>query len=173
MTEQTTPSNSLIILSGNTLTLPDGRSFRCGVGRSGIAIKQKEGDGITPIGDWPLRLVMYRPDKLAPPRTSLPLRGIEPSDGWVDEPTDENYNKLVKLPYSASHENLWRTDDLYDLLIVIGYNDAPVEKGKGSAIFLHVARPDYSPSDGCATCSLADLQEIVELCSPQTILRIR
>jgi len=74
---------------------------------------------------------------------------LAPNDGWVDDPTDTNYNRLVPLPYPASAEQMWRDDDLYDALVVIGYNLAPVIPGAGSAIFLHIATPDFAPTAGC------------------------
>jgi L,D-peptidoglycan transpeptidase YkuD (ErfK/YbiS/YcfS/YnhG family) len=138
---------------------------RAAIGPGGIAVKGGEGDGITPRGAWPVREVFYRADRMAPPQTALPLRAIEKDDGWCDAPGDPHYNRLVKLPYPASAETLWREDHLYDLVLVLGYNDDPVVPGKGSAIFLHLARPDYSATHGCvalaqddALAALAQLQ---------------
>jgi L,D-peptidoglycan transpeptidase YkuD (ErfK/YbiS/YcfS/YnhG family) len=129
---------------------------RCAVGKGGIAVKGGEGDGITPRGAWPFRQLLWRPDRIEKPETILPLRAISPNDGWCDAPGDPHYNQLVKLPYAASHEELWRFDHLYDLVAVLGYNDAPVVPGKGSAIFLHLARPDFAPTAGCVALTLAD-----------------
>jgi L,D-peptidoglycan transpeptidase YkuD (ErfK/YbiS/YcfS/YnhG family) len=131
----------------------------CTVGRGGIAEKQREGDGITPIGRWPLRRVLYRADRLEAPRTVLPVAEIEPDDSWCDVPGDPNYNRLVRLPYGSLEERLWRDDELYDVVAVVGFNDAPVVSGKGSAIFLHVARGDYAPTAGCVALSKDDLLE--------------
>jgi len=122
---------------------------RCAVGPGGIGVKGGEGDGITPRGAFAVRQVFYRADRLAKLDTLLPLRIIAPDDGWCDAPADPNYNRLVKLPYPASAEHLWRADNVYDLIAVLGFNDNPVVPGKGSAIFLHIARPDYSPTAGC------------------------
>ena len=129
---------------------------RCAVGRGGIAGKRAEGDGITPRGIWPLRQLFYRADRIAAPRCILVPTPIRPNDGWCDAPGDANYNRLVALPYSASHEEMWRFDHVYDLLLVIGYNDDPVVPGKGSAIFLHLARPDFSPTEGFVALTLND-----------------
>ena len=131
----------------------------CAVGSEGIAQKQREGDGVTPIGRWPLRRVLYRADRLEAPRTVLPVAEIEPDDSWCDAPEDPNYNRLVRLPYGSLVERLWRDDALYDVVAVVGFNDAPVVPGKGSAIFLHVARPDYTPTAGCVALSRSDLLE--------------
>jgi L,D-peptidoglycan transpeptidase YkuD (ErfK/YbiS/YcfS/YnhG family) len=122
---------------------------RCAIGPGGIAHKKHEGDGITPIGRFAVRRVLYRADRLTPPRTALPLFEIAPDDGWCDAPQDAAYNRHVKLPYPASAEHLWRDDHLYDILAVLGFNDDPVVPAKGSAIFLHLARHDYAPTQGC------------------------
>src|SRR6266550_5891901 len=132
---------------------------RCAVGRAGIAEKTRERDGVTPAGAWPLRNVLYRADRIAPPRTVLPTAAIEPDSAWCDVPDDPNYNRLVRLPYATLDERLWREDALYDLLAVVGFNDAPVIPGKGSAIFLHLAQPDYAPTQGCVALSLEDLTD--------------
>jgi L,D-peptidoglycan transpeptidase YkuD (ErfK/YbiS/YcfS/YnhG family) len=129
---------------------------RCAVGRGGIAEKRGEGDGITPQGVWPLRQLYYRADRIAAPHCILTPTPIRPDDGWCDAPGDANYNRLVALPYGASHEQMWRFDHIYDLVLVIGYNDEPVVAGKGSAIFLHLARPGFSPTEGCVALGLDD-----------------
>ena len=132
---------------------------RCAVGRAGIAEKTREGDGVTPAGIWPLRNVLYRADRLARPQTILPTAPIEPDSAWCDAPDDPQYNRLVRLPYASLDERLWREDGLYDLIAVIGFNDAPVVPGKGSAIFLHLARPDYGETQGCVALARDDLLE--------------
>jgi L,D-peptidoglycan transpeptidase YkuD (ErfK/YbiS/YcfS/YnhG family) len=135
---------------------------RAAIGPSGIAIKGGEGDGITPRGRFPVREIFYRADRIPAPRTTLPLRKIEQDDGWCDAPNDPNYNRLVKLPYPASAENMWREDHLYDLVAVLGYNDDPVVPRKGSAIFMHLAKPDYSPTQGCVALAYEDLLKAIE-----------
>lgn len=132
-------------------------SARCAIGPGGIAHKQGEGDGVTPIGIFPIRRVLYRADRIAPPQTALPLFAIAPDDGWCDAPDDPAYNRPVKLPYSASAEQMWREDHLYDIVMVLGFNDDPVVPGKGSAIFLHLAKADYAPTAGCIALALPDM----------------
>jgi L,D-peptidoglycan transpeptidase YkuD (ErfK/YbiS/YcfS/YnhG family) len=127
---------------------------RCAIGPGGIAVKGGEGDGITPRGAFAVREIFYRADRIAKPDVKLPLRAIAQDDGWCDAPDDPGYNRLVKLPYPASAEHMWREDHVYDLVAVLGYNDDPVVPGKGSAIFLHLARPDYSATQGCVALSL-------------------
>lgn len=138
-------------------------TFRCALGRGGVSSSKREGDGATPIGSWPLRNVLFRPDRLARPTTALPVAPLQPADGWCDAPADPNYNRMVRHPYPASAEHLWRKDGIYDLIVVVGYNDQPVIPGRGSAIFLHVARPDYTPTAGCVAFARQDLLQVLEL----------
>jgi L,D-peptidoglycan transpeptidase YkuD (ErfK/YbiS/YcfS/YnhG family) len=134
----------------------------CALGPAGIGAKAREGDGLTPQGVFPIREIFYRADRLAKPQVRLPLRAIALDDGWCDAPDDPNYNRLVKLPYEASAERMWRDDPLYDVVAVIGFNDAPVVPGKGSAIFLHLAKEDYAPTAGCVALSRDDLLAALE-----------
>ena len=125
--------------------------------RPGITGDKREGDGATPAGSFVLRRVLYRPDREAPPVTALASRPLDPADGWCDAPEDAAYNRPVRLPYRAHAETLWRDDELYDLVVVLGHNDAPVSAGRGSAIFLHLAAPDYRATEGCIALARADL----------------
>jgi L,D-peptidoglycan transpeptidase YkuD (ErfK/YbiS/YcfS/YnhG family) len=143
-----------------------GRVARCALGRNGIRDDKREGDGATPAGCFPLREVYFRADRLAAPSTGLPASPVSPDLGWCDDPADAAYNRPVRLPYAARHERLWRDDELYDLIVVIGYNDVPVEPGRGSAVFLHVARPDFAPTQGCVAMRLADLSDLLRECRP-------
>src|SRR3954467_6747459 len=139
---------------------------RAAIGPGGIGLKGGEGDGITPIGAFPAREIFYRADRIPTPDTILPLRAVREDDGWCDAPNDPNYNRLVKLPYPASAEQLWREDHLYDLVVVLGYNDDPVVPGKGSAIFLHLARGDYSATHGCVALAYDDALAAIEQLRP-------
>lgn len=145
---------------------------RCAIGPAGIADKQREGDGVTPRGTFPIREIFYRADRVKNIQTTLPLWKIERDDGWCDAPDDPMYNRLVKLPYPASAETMWREDRLYDIVAVIGFNDDPVYSGKGSAIFLHYAKPDYSPTAGCIALAREDLLEALEQLRPGDKIRI-
>jgi L,D-peptidoglycan transpeptidase YkuD (ErfK/YbiS/YcfS/YnhG family) len=146
---------------------------RAAAGRSGIGDKRAEGDGVTPIGTYKLRRLLYRPDRVGVPHTHLTSAPIAPEDGWCDAPGDPQYNLPVKRPYRASNEELWRTDHLYDLLVVIGFNDDPVVRGKGSAIFLHVARPNYGPTEGCVAIAMADWHDLLPRLAPGDTITIR
>jgi L,D-peptidoglycan transpeptidase YkuD (ErfK/YbiS/YcfS/YnhG family) len=147
-----------------------GRRVRCAIGRSGIRADKREGDGATPAGRFALREAMYRPDRLAPPPTRLALRPLAETDGWCDDPADAAYNRLVRLPHPARCEALWREDVLYDLLIVVGYNDDPVEPERGSAIFIHVAKPGYAATEGCVALALPDLLDLAAVAAPGDVL---
>ncbi len=134
-----------------------GRAWPCAVGCGGVRRDKAEGDGATPAGCWPIRRVLFRPDRLARPATAFPCDALEPDDGWCDAPGDPRYNQPVKLPYAGRHERLWRDDGIYDCIVVLGYNDRPVLDGAGSAIFLHIARPDFAPTEGCVALEKVDL----------------
>jgi L,D-peptidoglycan transpeptidase YkuD (ErfK/YbiS/YcfS/YnhG family) len=164
----------IVSLSSHGATLDWGAGpRRCAIGPAGIGPKLREGDGVTPVGTFSLREVFYRADRVAMPITTLPLWKTEPDDGWCDAPEDQNYNRLVKLPYNASAENLWREDFLYDIVVVIGFNDDPVYAGKGSAIFLHLAKPDFSPTAGCVALAESDLRAALQQLQPGDKITIR
>jgi len=151
-----------------------GRRACCALGRSGViaAADKREGDGASPAGTWPLRLVLFRPDRGGAPATRLATRALTPDDGWCEAPADENYNRLVALADGAGADRLWREDCLYDLVVVIGHNDAPVKPGAGSAIFLHLARPDFSPTQGCVALGRPDLEALLAMAAPGDALAI-
>jgi L,D-peptidoglycan transpeptidase YkuD (ErfK/YbiS/YcfS/YnhG family) len=152
-----------------------GHRVKAAFGKGGLkpALEKREGDGASPIGVWPLRRVLYRPDKGPPPRTGLPVDAIGPEDGWCDAPLDPDYNRPVVLPHKTSAERMWRDDGLYDVVVVLGHNDDPVMPGAGSAIFLHLARPDYAPTEGCVAVARADLEALLAEAQPGDALEIR
>ncbi len=162
---------------------PDGRAgwlersgmrMRCALGKGGCkpALEKREGDGATPLGRWPLRLVFIRQDRVAPPRCALPLVPLDSGMGWCDDPADPAYNRPIRLPFAASHEKLWREDHVYDLIVVLGHNDDPPVPGMGSAIFLHVAREGYAPTEGCVALKREDLVALLERVSVDDALVI-
>ena len=154
------------LLSAGELELP------CALGRTGVTHAKREGDGASPAGIWPLRHVLFRPDRVARPDTGLPLHALSPTDGWCDDPADPCYNRPVQLPYEASAETLWRDDELYDLVVVLGHNDDPPAPGLGSAIFFHLAAPDFAPTAGCVAVHRADMLRLLARCGPGTRLEI-
>ncbi len=151
----------------------DGRTYPCALGRSGVRTDKGEGDGATPAGCFPLREVRWRADRVGPLSTGLPHRATSPEDGWCDDPDDQRYNQATRLPIDSSTETLWRTDALYDVVVVIGYNDAPVHAGKGSAIFLHVAGPGLAATEGCIALARETLIEIARKLLPGDEIEIR
>jgi L,D-peptidoglycan transpeptidase YkuD (ErfK/YbiS/YcfS/YnhG family) len=151
-------TNDLIVTSPETLEW-QGKSYKCYIGKGGVKQDKIEGDGCTPAGTFPLRKILYRPDRVRSFTSDLPMEIISPADGWCDDATDSLYNQKIKLPYAAHHEVLWRYDTLYDVLIVVGYNDCPPVSCKGSAIFIHLA--DSSPTAGCVTLHRNDFFKIL------------
>jgi L,D-peptidoglycan transpeptidase YkuD (ErfK/YbiS/YcfS/YnhG family) len=146
---------------------------RAALGRGGIKALKREGDGGTPMGRFPVREVLYRGDRVPRPRTPLPVRTIRVHDGWCDDPADRNYNRLIKLPAQRSAEGLMRADHLYDVILMLGYNDRPRVRGRGSAIFVHLARPGYTPTDGCIALSPADMSALIRQLRRGTTIDIR
>ena len=146
----------------NTLVFQN-QTYRCALGRAGIvpAVQKCEGDGATPAGTYPLREIWFRPDRSALPPLNFPTREITPTDGWCDAPDQPHYNQHVKLPFTASHENLWRADHRYDIIIVLGHNDDPSVPGRGSCIFWHIAEENYAPTAGCIATTADDLLAIL------------
>lgn len=159
----------IIVISEDTLIF-DGKSYKCAVGKNGFTDNKREGDWATPLGCFEVRKVFYRPDKLDPPQTNIGVVALHQDDGWCDDPSDRKYNQWVKMPYSASAENLWREDEVYDLIVELGFNDNPPVLGAGSAIFFHVARPTYSGTAGCVAVNQSDLLEILAKINPGTKL---
>jgi len=133
------------------------RVLPCALGRGGRSFRKREGDGATPSGVWEAVAVLYRADRVRRPRTGLPVRPLKPDDGWCDAVGDRNYNRAVRHPYPASAERLWRQDSLYDVIVVLDHNRRPRVRGAGSAIFVHVAKPGYRPTEGCVALSRRDL----------------
>lgn len=151
-----------------SVSWPGGGERVCSLGRAGAvpADDKREGDGASPVGEWVLRYVFYRPDREVPPRTGLPVVPLRPQDGWCDDPGSALYNRPVSLPFARSHERLWREDGLYDLCVVLGHNDDPPVAGMGSAIFLHVRAQDGGVTEGCVALARADLLELLALARP-------
>lgn len=154
--------------------LPGGK-VRCALGRAGVTpgADKREGDLASPAGVWPVRRLLYRPDRGAPPPTALPIRAIAPDDGWCDAAGDPAYNRPVKLPYPATAERMWRDDGLYDLVVVLGHNDGPPVAGMGSCIFLHLARPGYAPTEGCVALARPDLEALLAIAKPGDAVEIK
>jgi L,D-peptidoglycan transpeptidase YkuD (ErfK/YbiS/YcfS/YnhG family) len=145
----------------------------CALGRSGMTAVKREGDGATPCGRYHALAAFWRPDRLARPHGLLPLRPIRPLDGWCDDPADASYTRLVRLPYRASAETMWRADGLYDIVVDLDWNRGPTAKGRGSAIFMHVASEAYGPTEGCIALARPDLVRLLARIGPDTVFDVR
>lgn len=149
-----------------------GREFTCALGRAGVSARKVEGDGATPSGCFGMRNVLYRADRVAMPETMLPITTLRPEDGWCDAPDDPDYNRRVILPHRARCESLWRDDHIYDLIVVTSYNETPATPGKGSAIFMHIARDGYTGTEGCIAFSEPDFRLILAEIGPEDVIRV-
>jgi L,D-peptidoglycan transpeptidase YkuD (ErfK/YbiS/YcfS/YnhG family) len=146
---------------------------RCAIGRGGIRQDKREGDRSTPGGAFRLLGGFFRQDRVLRKAWISPMRPVRPSDGWCDDPESALYNRRVVLPCRASHEKLWRADRLYDLVIILDYNIHPRRKNRGSAIFLHCARPDFAPTGGCIALRLDDLRRLLPRLARKAVLTVR
>lgn len=147
----------------------------CTIGRSGIcpAAEKTEGNGCTPLGTWPIRGALFHPGRAAPPNGfALPWRWINAQDGWSDDPADPSYNRPVRLPHPYSAETLIRDDPLYDIIVVLGHNDAPPQPGKGSAIFFHVWN-EGKPTEGCVAIARDEMDRVLGELRSGDVLEIR
>ena len=143
------------------------------LGRSGIRANKREGDGGTPRGRFRLRRLWWRADRAPHPRTFLPTRRIAPNDGWCENPGDRRYNHPVVVPKGATGDRLWRADGLYDFIIEIDHNTRPRVAGRGSAVFIHVARPGFGPTAGCVALQPGRLRRLLERVGTNTRIVIQ
>lgn len=149
------------------------REMRCALGLKGVTSHKEEGDGCTPLGAFAIREVLYRSDRIEMPEIALPAEELRPEDGWCTDPMHEEYNTHISLPHTGAYEELWRDDHIYDIILPLGYNDDPALPGKGSAIFLHVARESYAPTEGCVALSMEDLLYVLRSIGQGSVVAIR
>lgn len=145
--------------------------FPCRLGKTGRRFMKREGDGASPIGVFKLEQLYYRPGKALRPRTKIKSRQLKKSDGWCDDKSDFHYNRHVKLPFTKSHEDLWRLDNAYNIVISTNHNQKPRVRGFGSAIFLHVTDGKRG-TEGCIALSQKHLALVLARCSKNTKLVI-
>jgi L,D-peptidoglycan transpeptidase YkuD (ErfK/YbiS/YcfS/YnhG family) len=153
-------------LTVGSLTLP------VALGRGGIKANKREGDGATPRGRFRLRRLWWRADRAPRPRTLLPARRIKADDAWCEDPTDRCYNRPVRLESGAAGDRLWREDHLYDLIIELDHNTRPRVAGRGSAVFVHVARPGLRPTAGCVALAAHVVRHVVARMGKRTEIEI-
>lgn len=135
--------------------------FKCALGKSGIGKKVREGDNITPKGTFNIIKIYYRNDRIKKLTSKFNLIKIKKNMGWCDDPKSKKYNQLIKLPSKYSCENLYRKDNIYDLILILNYNMKPTIKNKGSAIFIHVAKKKFKKTAGCIALKKKDLKELI------------
>ena len=151
----------MIIVKRSENLLFKNLKFRCSLGKNGVTKNKVEGDKCTPSGIYRLKQVFYRADRIKKITTNLKKIKIKKNMGWCDDSSSKKYNHLIKIPNKFSHEKLYRKDHIYDIIVVLNYNMNPVIKKKGSAIFMHIAKKNYSKTLGCIGLKKNDLLEIL------------
>tara|TARA_B100001057_G_C22312983_1_gene742767 strand:- start:56 stop:556 length:501 start_codon:yes stop_codon:yes gene_type:complete len=150
----------------------DQYKVKCSVGKRGIDSKKKEGDLITPIGLYKIKYILYRKDRIKKIQSKLRKIAIKKNMGWCNDPKSKKYNKLVNLPFNYSYEQLFKKENVYDIILVLNYNMNPVKKDKGSAIFIHVAKKYYKRTQGCVAVKKPDLLKILKEIKINTKVKI-
>ena len=145
---------------------------KCAVGKRGIGLKKKEGDLITPIGQYKIKYVLFRKDRIKRIQTKIRKIEIKKNMGWCDDSRSRQYNKLIKLPFNYSYEKLYKKEDIYDIILVLNYNMNPYKKKKGSAIFIHVASKSYEKTKGCVAIKKKELIKIIKEIKKDTNVKI-
>lgn len=145
---------------------------KCALGKRGIKKKKKEGDLITPKGNFKIKYVLYRKDRVSKLNTKLKKIAIHKNMGWCDDYKSKKYNKLIKFPFKYHAEKLYKKNNTYDIIVVLNYNMNPVKKNKGSAIFLHIAKKNYQNTEGCLAIKKNDLKKILNVINKKTIVKI-
>ena len=156
----------------NGFLISKDKKYKCSIGYNGLSDNKSEGDGCTPVGTFKINKILFRPDKININRFNLQSEVIEEKDGWCDDIQSDFYNQKIRFPFDYSAEHLYRKDDLYDIVCIIDYNLSPVIKGKGSAIFLHVATDNYSPTQGCVAIKKEGLMKIALNLEKNSLIKI-
>ena len=159
------PSQGLLV-AGNTV-------FRCALGSGGISALKREGDGATPLAAMRILSGYFRADHVAGRQTRLRMTPITGNLGWCEVPGDRNYNRPVRLPYRASHETMRRADRLYDYCLVLDWNISPRRRGRGSAIFFHLAQADFTPTQGCVAVTAKVMARLLPQLSTRTVIEVK
>ena len=146
--------------------------IKCAVGKRGISKKKIEGDFKTPKGSFKILNIFYRKDRVFNLKTNIPKSPIHKNMGWCDDPGSAKYNKLIKFPFSYRAEKLYRSDNIYDIILILNYNMRPTIKNKGSAIFIHVAKKQFSSTKGCVAVAKKELKKIIKKITNKTKVKI-
>ena len=160
------------ILIKNKLLIYNNYKVKCALGKRGIGTKRKEGDLITPKGSYKIKGILYRRDKVKNLNTKLEKKAISKKMGWCDDPKSKKYNQLVKLPFRFNFEKLYRKDGIYDIIFILNFNTNPIKKNKGSAIFIHIAKNNYSATRGCIAIKRKDIKKLAREINRKTLVKI-
>jgi len=160
-----------ILITNKSLTY-NNYKVKCVVGKRGIGAKKKEGDLITPKGSYKIKGILYRPDKVKNLNTKFEKKAINKKMGWCDDPKSKKYNKLIYFPFKYGAEKLYRRENIYDIILVLNFNMNPVKKNKGSAIFIHVAKKSFQPTQGCIALNKFELIKLVKSIKINTVVKI-
>ena len=160
------------ILIRNKLLNCGNYKVKCAVGKRGIKIKKKEGDLITPKGVFKIKRVLYRKDRIGRLNTKLNATPIKRNMGWCDDPNSRFYNKIISFPFNFNAEKLYKKESIYDIILVLNFNMNPIRKNKGSAIFIHVAKKELTPTKGCVAIRKNDLKKILSKIDKNCKVRI-
>ena len=156
-----------IYVSKKYLTYQNNK-VKCAIGKRGIGKKQKEGDQITPRGTFRIKNILYRKDKINYFKSVIKKTPIKKNMGWCDDPKSKDYNKLIKYPFNYKSEKLYRSNNIYDIILVLDFNMHPIKKNKGSAIFIHISNNKYSPTQGCIAIKKKELLKLIKFIDKKT-----
>ena len=156
-----------IYISKKYLTYQNNK-VKCAIGKRGIGKKQKEGDQITPRGTFRIKNILYRKDKINYLRSVIKKTPIKKNMGWCDDPKSKDYNKLIKYPFNYKSEKLYRSNNIYDIILVLDFNMHPIMKNKGSAIFIHISNSKYSSTQGCIAIKKKELLKLIDFIDKKT-----
>ena len=160
------------ILIKNKKLIINNYKVKCAIGKRGIGIKKKEGDYITPKGKFKIKYILYRKDRILNFKTKMKTVIIKKNMGWCNDSKSKKYNKFIRFPFKFSAEKIYRTDNIYDIILVLNFNTNPVLKKKGSAIFIHIAKKNYKNTEGCVAVSKRDLRKVIKIINKRTIVLI-
>ena len=145
---------------------------KCAIGKRGIGTKKREGDQITPRGQFKIKSILYRKDRISNLKSKISKLPIKKNMGWCDDSRSKQYNRLIKYPFNYNAEKLYRADNIYDIILVLNYNTNPIRKNKGSAIFIHIAKKNYKSTAGCIAVSKKNLKEVIKNINKKTTVNI-
>ena len=160
-----------IVINKNYLTY-NNYKVKCALGKRGIGNKRREGDFITPKGNFKIKYILYRKDRIKRIQSKIKKIIIKKNMGWCDDPLSKDYNKLIKIPSEYNYEKLYKKDNVYDIILVLNYNMNPVVKNKGSAIFIHVTKRNYKKTEGCVAIKKIHLLKIIKELKNSTKIKI-